>query len=398
MTLLLPGITPHVGRQVNTLSLQSMVAGMCPAFFERLDLAGDLRLGADQVRMSWSPDTSASWLQGIPSQLRTLSTSSTESSEASKGVISRLQEFVQGARVYPMPPNCPVLQWDYETRMIGTVLEFRATVAFVLDGIPHHTVGVWRPSKKGSQREAAERALGLCMQLWGELAVQENVGPLVGRVRSPRNPQPSPTSFPDCETAIQRLDELMMRQGSSPVYHQRWEGGHCQSFLELQFFEVPHTFAGKPCVTQEAADEDVAKRVLWYLQCPGFENAFAPDPDYIRLIAQDIPAPQSSWTKDGACANEDKELADRKTITMRVQNRLQKVFARQLETGASVWYWSYERDPKETSWPPLFRARAHVPLARKTFVGNWTRGQREAQMDTCLKISQFIDSEFQKVR
>ena len=115
----------------------------------------------------------------------------------SKGSISQLQEsvwpfwahflvkkstvywnarFVQGAKIYPMPPNCPVLQWRYDTRPVGpqapssagvspllaydcmtvgmtvgtakagSSMEFCATCSFLLDGVAHHTVGVWEHS------------------------------------------------------------------------------------------------------------------------------------------------------------------------------------------------------------------------------------------------------------
>eukprot|EP00439_Symbiodinium_sp_Y106_P008026 s6553_g1.t1 len=52
-----------------------------------------------------------------------------------------------------------------------------------------------------------------------------------------------------------------------------------------------------PHCTAEDAQTDTAKRVLWYLQCPGFEDAFQLDPRVFecqdRLVA---PSPQwSQW-------------------------------------------------------------------------------------------------------
>jgi len=46
---------------------------------------------------------------------------------ASRGAISQLQEYVQETTRFCMPPSCPVLHWDYDTRMSTTSLEFRAT-------------------------------------------------------------------------------------------------------------------------------------------------------------------------------------------------------------------------------------------------------------------------------
>merc|ERR1719159_743783 len=83
------------------------------------------------------------------------------------GPISRLQEFVQSDRRYPVSSHRPILSWDFDTRMANAVtLEFRSTVSFVLEGVPHHAVGSWQSSKKGAQRDAAERVLGLLIGMW----------------------------------------------------------------------------------------------------------------------------------------------------------------------------------------------------------------------------------------
>eukprot|EP00933_Yihiella_yeosuensis_P009516 TRINITY_DN11545_c0_g1_i1.p1 TRINITY_DN11545_c0_g1~~TRINITY_DN11545_c0_g1_i1.p1 ORF type:complete len:436 (-),score=71.68 TRINITY_DN11545_c0_g1_i1:153-1460(-) len=321
--------------------------------------------------------------------------SPSEAESSSKGAISQLQEFVQGAKVFPMQPNCPVLQWDYDTRMVGTSLEFRATVAFFLDGVAHHVVGAGWPSKKIAQRDCAERALGLFVNRWASmistdwpLGATANVG----------------TQLPETKSYVQRLEAYLQRGSygdpASVQWSHRWRDGKCQAYTEVRLMDVPHTFPGKPMETQEAAYEDVARRVLWYLRCPGNEDDFEPDINYVKVAAQDIPSPHPFWIKDAAeNEGEEQQLAERKTTMMRVQNRLQQAFARQLEAGVSVWYWSFERDPKDKGWPPLFRASVSVPLANRTFCGRtWQRGQRDAQIQTCALISQYLDEEFPKLR
>lgn len=317
--------------------------------------------------------------------------------DAAKGAISQLQEFVQGAKYFPMPPNCPVLQWSYDTRMIGTSLEFRATVALLLDGVPHHTAGAWKPSKKLAQRDTAERALGLFVNRWGELAVSGQT--IVDQSGSIEKASQDPI---EGERASQILVDFCNRlpcpSTRPPQWSHRWEGDACQAFVEVELVGVPHTFPGQPKGSQEAAYSDAARRVLWYLQCPGFEDAFEPDLDCVRAAAQEIPEPLISWVKDGDSEGEEQQLAERKTTVMRVQNRLQQAYARQLETGTSVWSWTYERDPRDRSWPPLFRATAHIPLAGRAFTGGWQRGQREAQIDACTRIAEYLEGTFPRVR
>merc|ERR1719382_1145445 len=74
-----------------------------------------------------------------------------------RGPISQLQEYVQEASksTCALPANFSVLQWDLSTRASSANLEFRATVSFFLEGVPHHVAGVWKPSKKVAQRDAA---------------------------------------------------------------------------------------------------------------------------------------------------------------------------------------------------------------------------------------------------
>jgi len=86
-------------------------------------------------------------------------------------------------------------------------------------------------------------------------------------------------------------------------------------------------------------------------------------------------------------------LAERKTAVMRAQNRLQQAFARLLKPGQSVLEWSFETDTVVAEWPPLCRATAHVRVADRDFVGEWAKGQRNAQLSVCTQIMAFLDGE-----
>jgi len=196
----------------------------------------------------------------------------------------------------------------------------------------------------------------------------------------------------DAQDEVDLLKDFCDEMGwPAPRFSFKLEGGRCQAMVEMLVLGVLHTFAGQLCDDHDVAEVDVARRVLWYLRAPGREDAFEPDEDYARRAAQVIPEPpKADWVKDGVW--EDK-LAERKTTIMLVQNRLQQAFARQIEAGVSVWHWSYERDHR-SGLPPLIRATVTVPLAGRYFVGNWMHGQRDAQIDTCSKVVEFLDEEY----
>ncbi|CAJ1349363.1 unnamed protein product [Effrenium voratum] len=201
----------------------------------------------------------------------------------SKGSISQLQEFVQGAKLFPMPPNCPVLQWAYETREVGNSSEFCATCSFLLDGVAHHTVGAWRSNKKLAQRDAAERTLGLFVTRWASLITLDELAGTRGK-----------EAVPQARSEVELLEKFSRSvsacksHGDAPVsWSHRCEDGEYQAFAEVRLLEVPHTFPGRKQPTLEAAYEDSARRVLWYLQCPGYEDMFEPDDCYVKAVAQE---------------------------------------------------------------------------------------------------------------
>lgn len=346
----------------------------------------------------------------------------------SRGPISQLQEFVQEeGRIFRMPANCSVLQWGYSTRMAGSSLEFRATVAFILSGVPHHVAGMWMSAKKRAQRDAAERALGVC-------ATPRREDPLLKRIESSsfstakveqerRQVETSPCSTPEVglepraicwadwtdleldledglKTEVDDLKDYCFKKGSPPpVWSYKFDDvDGCQAFVEIKLNGVAHTFSGQKCPDEGMAEVDVARRVLWYLGVPGMEDTFEPDFDNARAAGQEIPEPMTTnWVRDGDSDGEDKQLAEKKTVVMRVQNRLQQLYARQLEAGTSIWRWQYVKDKKDRQWPPRCRAVVNVPLANQTFASDWVRGQREAQIDACEKVLEFVEGQFPRV-
>jgi len=160
--------------------------------------------------------------------------------------------------------------------------------------------------------------------------------------------------------------------------------------VEISLLGVPHKFGGTARPTADEATADVARRVLWYFECPGYEGEFAPDPTSQAVVGKEIPAPPDNWASDSV-EGSAMQMAARKTALMRVQNRIQQTYARLLRPGQGVWEWTYENDESDASLPCLCRATVHVPVAGRSFTGQWARGSREAQIDACLLVGKFLD-------
>merc|ERR1712060_543790 len=105
--------------------------------------------------------------------------------------------------------------------------------------------------------------------------------------------------------------------------------------------------------------------------------------------AKEIPSPPANWACDRA-EIEELRKAERKTVLMRVQNRLQQEFAKQLKPGQGVWEWNYEIDESDVAWPPRCRAKVSIPSLDQVFVGDWVRGQRDAQIEACYLVADFL--------
>merc|ERR1711964_513761 len=139
------------------------------------------------------------------------------------------------------------------------------------------------------------------------------------------------------------------------------ERGSFQAFVEIELLGVTHTFPGcaKPSLTE--ACQDTARRVMWYLGCPGFEDSF--EADLGTDNAKEIREPPADWMKDKDMQEDNEKTAEKKTVLMRLQNRLQQTYARQIEVGKSAICWSYERSTVDKGKVSLVRATAYIPAA-----------------------------------
>jgi len=224
----------------------------------------------------------------------------TSREDAGRGVISLLQEFAQCSKQFRAPARRSILQWKFDEQMTAmAALQFRATVAFVLEGVPHHAVGEWHQSKGIAKRDAAERALELFIGSWGKMLLQrppEVAHPQHEKSVERKNPGANSKSV---AREVMKLEEFCSSVPCPPPKWQpTWEDNKCKVLAEIILMEVPHHFVGAACDDEFTAAADTARRVLWYMNCPGFEKAFEPDPAF--LCKADIPNPPHNWLSRNA--------------------------------------------------------------------------------------------------
>lgn len=339
-----------------------------------------------------------------------------------------LQEFVQFSKGFRVPPRCPILQWSYDTRMADFLtLQFRATVSFLLEGVPHHVAGEWHQSKKIAQRDTAERTLSLFVGCWGDYwqSMEGNLSPVRtcsllscstrgstpstatggtgrGELSLPSSPEglamAGIRSDDDSERNTQ--DELTLLEHRCRSFQTcdapvpQWSikniDGSFQACVEIELLGVPHKFFAGAYATKDEACRNTARRVMWYFSISEFESAFEPaDVHDVITSSGGLPVPEQWASND--CEDDALEVAARKTAIMRLQNRLQQALVQKLKPGQSVWEWSYETDAN-AGWPLLCRATVNIPVIGQQFIGSWARGQRNAQIAASTCVTEFLDS------
>lgn len=303
----------------------------------------------------------------------------------SKSSISKLQELIMKDSVrIRLPPRRSILQWSFSERFVNNCsLQFCATVAFLLEGVPYHVKGDWQTSKKVARTDVAEKALHLLISQRGQHKTASRV------------------SIPDtfCEGDGNEHTQVLcaycqimpMCNGIIPQWSIQQEGQQYRAIVEVSLHGVLHTFGGTLCNSESVAYSSAASRILYYLQCPGYEDAF--ELDYSTICASDkIPPPPAEW-EGGALENEMTQ-ANRRFVKMHLQNRLQQEFGKLVQQGTSVWEWRYEYDDEssEDCSNMLCRAFVRIPVANQEFTSMWCRGQRSAETHACSLVNAFLDN------
>jgi hypothetical protein len=281
------------------------------------------------------------------------------------------------------------------------VLEFRAMVSFTLEGVLHHAAGAWQTSKKSAQRDAAQRVLWLAMDQWSKYSAKGGTRKTFNEVQV-KGEASAERTLSDVIGFLPKAPGVTGAPNSKQkLLHWRFaadqeDSRNIQAVAEFDMFGVRHTFPGGFSKSKAEAKEDCARRVLWYLKCPGYISDFEVNSESL-MVSEPPPLPlESEWQREGNDAEADvandtqRAIAEQKTLLMRVQNRLQKAYVHQLPPGASVWEWSYEfsADTKDK----LCRAWVKIHIANQEFKGDWCRGQKRAQFDACERVQEFLDS------
>jgi len=106
---------------------------------------------------SGPPEEGGDKVEGSPTQREGEAKASERGdNQEAANAVSLLQEYVQSCTSFS--PHRKILTWNFNQQLENdTTLQFKATVSFMFNTIPHHFCGGWQSSKKKAQRDTAER-------------------------------------------------------------------------------------------------------------------------------------------------------------------------------------------------------------------------------------------------
>mmetsp|Transcript_66674 Transcript_66674/g.210905 ORF Transcript_66674/g.210905 Transcript_66674/m.210905 type:complete len:383 (+) Transcript_66674:24-1172(+) len=307
--------------------------------------------------------------------------------EGAASAVSLLQELIQGCSSFS--PHARILTWAFEQQLEeDTTLRFCATVSFAFGGhVLHSFCGSWQSSKKKAQRDTAERVRRYLLRRLQRVGDRGAAHAAIDPANLPEevvrdlweacdDRASCGTCASGAATALGRGSEWRF-EDRGPKWQERF-----RAILTFHARGMPHHFAGSWCPSEGAARRDAAERVLWYF---GRSS---------EVFAAAAGAPSASAGKPSlsqfnlASSQDSQQAVEDKTVLMRVQNALQKAFARETPAGQRVWVWSYEPSDRD---PQLFRARVDVPCWQRSFLGDWCRGKKLAQRSACLAVKRHLD-------
>jgi len=197
---------------------------------------------------------------------------------------------------------------------------FRAIVAFLRDGVPHHISGDWDSSKKLARQNAAEASVLLLRGGWAQVAEAPvdalvDLGTLLPMPGSQAEVLQATADHKQLLVAFCRQHTHMRIEPSAGPSEPVWScesivGAAAPSWVALvriPLLGVPHTLLGPASASPQAAYAELARRVLWYLGCPSCHGLYMPDQATLRANECKIRGPPDSWTQALGGESEPKE-------------------------------------------------------------------------------------------
>jgi hypothetical protein len=248
-----------------------------------------------------------------------------------------------------------------------------------------------------AQRDTAERALGFFVGLLGDhlfgsscSAVSGDAGLAVGdSATAGIDAEKLP---PEVANVASFCRELIGDDGAAVNWSLHWDGGMCQANVQFPMCGVRHQFGGPFCAAIVDAYRETARRVLWYLGRPGYEDAFVPDLSVVGPDIRALPCAPPNWAA-GTEEIDAIEDAERKTAVMRLQNRLQLAFASSILPGQQVWEWEFESSCPGGLGDTLVKATVDIPSLGRKFSSVHVPVVRTAQIELCAVVNAYLDSE-----
>lgn len=319
--------------------------------------------------------------------------------EDGKDSISELQELVQSSLTVRFPAGVPVLSWGFDTCGVENEKRFRATVAFALDGIPHHVCGDWATSKAHAKRDTSQRALGLFVGRWmAAVGDGEEDSGTMGSVSGP-SPKPDDEHVHHFQVLLDYCDRNPSQLGT-PNFSTAVEADGHRTTIELSILETPHAFPGACCATGNEAMADAACRLLWYLQCDGYEDILErADEDALGAVASAIPCawpPADTSKADSAttgAGGASRELPHQhlRHLVAQAKDCLRKAFSTSRGVPEAMVHTHWKMHTKKHGDVMLWRATARASTARHNFSSPWRPTHDEAKAELCRKIISTLD-------
>jgi len=215
--------------------------------------------------------------------------------------IACLQELLQSSEhtsLFKFPPGVKVLQWSYQQKTAGRLV-FRAFLAFLCNGVPHHVTGKWHQCKKDARQSVAEMALALVQgHNVDTVSPQEEAAgcaDLGGLVTLGRSDYRGGNSTKALEKFLSSCSCVSSTDSMEWSVAQAAKTGTWQAQLQVKVLGMKFAFSGPALPQQEEAKNELANRVMWYMGCEDYQGMYVPNRRALMSARCEVPAAPAHW-------------------------------------------------------------------------------------------------------